>query len=208
MQPKTPDRLQEKLDVFPGAFLVPPVPDPHHISVFLHVIVWYEDIRIGGLVPGPDTPVPSVLEINALNRFSIRQHTVVIFQFKGADFLRVRIGSMMGVMKEELVAAAPEPVSSQPANERRFIPLVDNDEIHVFQNGIKVEFFTLVWKAAETMVVAAEFGKWSGPVIPFQILETPTVCRFIDKRFVPEVQQLGHNPSQEMSVAVVPVRHQ
>jgi len=62
--------------------------------------------------------------------------------------------------------------------------------------------------APETRIVAVEFGKRGGPIILYQIPEAPTVCGFVDQWLVAQFKQLGHYPSEEMGVTVVPIRNE
>jgi hypothetical protein len=51
----------------------------------------------------------------------------------------------------------------------------------------------------------AEFEQWFRPMIGQQILNTPRIPRFKDSNVMAEKNQLRGKPTQEVSIAVVPI---
>jgi hypothetical protein len=115
---------------------------------------------------------------------------------------------MMGVMEEQVITTGHRPVAADGLYQPMLVPFMDQYQVGVGQLTIEVERLPGVLPAAQPRICLVKPGDCIPAVVPHQMFPAPPQRGLHNRHLMAASLQLGHYASQEMGIAVVPVRHQ
>ncbi len=163
--------------------------------------------RVRRLMPDPGTLRPPLLQIAIGNGFAERQDSIVMAQIDGAHRLRIRNATMMSVM-EQCMAAQPRRSFSDPLDQRRIVPFVDDHRVRILEHSVQIKRVQRVQGTGELWIETPKCLAGGRALFCDQFSQTPAIRGLVNIHCVSSREQLRCDASQEMRVAVVPVRSQ
>jgi hypothetical protein len=95
-------------------------------------------------------------------------------------------------------------MSADTANEFRRVPFVNEDDVGAIQRQPQVESL-VVNDGVQPRVNAPEIFQSAAAILPKKILPAPGIPRFIGHNLMAAGEQFGRDPTEKMSVPVVPI---
>ena len=121
--------------------------------------------------------------------------------------MRIADGAMVRVVEQQGEAAAGTARLTEPCDQGRIVPLVNDDEVGVLAEllGIRLGADD---RRMQLRVQRPEGGQSGVPVVGQQVLQAPGRRGFVDRDRVSTRGQLTQHPPQEMRIAMVPAGEQ
>ena len=209
-QAEAADRLQQKMLQLDAALAVAPVADPDQVAVQdgRRLGRRPEQRHIGGLVPGPDAPAPAARKVDLADRLAEGQHAVIAVELEAGDLAVAGQGAVVGVVEQQAIAAAAQPMPADRRHQRRLVPLVHDDEVGPREAGVEVERRRVVGGGAQAREGGGEGRLGVEPCLGLQVAPAPAVQRLEHLDGMAAGLQLADDAAQEMGVAVVPAGNQ
>src|SRR5690349_10748721 len=200
--------LDQELLELGRTLLIAPVPDPDHVASCLLRRSWIKDPGIGCLMPGPHSSRPPLAEIPLPDHFPKGQYPVVILQLVRRHAGRIGDRAVMRVMEEEPVLTTCGSVSADGIDQGMVVPFVHQHHVRALELSVQIERRQLVRGTRKRRIRPGEGCHRLSAVLLQEIFFAPGALRLVDAYLMASGLQLGGNSSKEMSVSVVPVRHQ
>ena len=162
---------------------------------------------VGGFVPGPHPVAPAPAAINLGQRFPEGEHAVETRKIEGAHLLGRAYCAVMRVVEQQAEAATALARRSQPRDQSRIVPLVNDHQIGIGSQFGRIGILAID-RGRETRIAFAPRSETFVAVIAKQILQAPRALRFKGFHRVPAHRQLVEQSTQEMRIAVIPARLQ
>jgi hypothetical protein len=86
------------------------------------------------------------------------------------------------------------------------VPLMDDYEISPFERLIQVQGRQFIEDAGQSRIDSSKLLERRLAVVLPEMRETPPLFGFIDHHLMTSGEKLGDNPSQKVSIPVIPVR--
>jgi hypothetical protein len=201
------DRVEKELVQFGGPLVVAPVPDPHEVAAPFDIRKGPEGSHVCRLVPRPRTFGPSAVQVEITDHAAEREDPVVLAQVVAAHLVRTRDRAVVGVVEEQPVATRGL-VPTEPGHEQRVVPFVHEDEVGTVGHRLDRSFPRVVAGAAQLRERVEEVIHCRAAVIDHQVGAAPSVQGLEHLHVMTAGDQLGDDPSQEMGIPVIPVRHE
>ena len=115
---------------------------------------------------------------------------------------------MVGVVEQQPVSSLTRPVFGQCCKDIHRRPLVSDDDVGTVDGAVNIKRVRIVPFADETREGALELRQRLRPVLLDQVGVAPAPCWFEHAHAVSARQEFGHDPTEKMGIAMVPVRHQ
>src|SRR3954466_8576880 len=159
-------------------------------------------------MPGPRAASPALREIAAADHLTECQHPVV-----AVELIRTHLGGLsyrtvVRVVEEQGIPAHNCVVPADPFDQRGIVPLVDQDQLCSLELMVQVDCLRVVWPAPKRRIVAVKAIDGTGTMFGHEVLTAPGVAWFQNRDIVAPSLQLGHDPPEEVGIAMVPIGHQ
>src|SRR4051812_3870379 len=196
-------RCNQVLMQFGRSLFIAPVADPYQIAS-LEIAQRLKHGRVRRLVPGEHALCETAFQIDLAQRPTEHQCGIEAVKVSLVDLVRRGDGAMMGVMEEETERSSVDAALSQFIDQPFRRPLVDDDGVRLIERFIEVE---------RELEIAADIDvRDSFPCFDQRVLAAvldgiepaPAVVGLIDRDAMAHRGQFARDPTQEMSVAVIP----
>gem|GEM_PF-4568549 len=201
------DGAEEEFLEFVGAFVVAPVADPDEVAFGRGRFDGAEEAGVGGFVPSPGAIDDALAEVEIAEDVAVGENAVVVPEIIRAHAGAVGDEPVVGVVEEgdEVVTAAGV---ADAFDELGGVPLVDDDEVGVFDGFVEIEGCGVVGDAFEEWIGGVEASDGIFAVFFAEVFDAPGVGGFVDEDLVSARDELRGVTAEEVGVAVIPVGDQ
>ena len=136
-------------------------------------------------MPGEGALRETAGEVGVAQRLAEREHGVVAGQIAAPDLFGRGDRPVVGVVKEELVAASLQAVGADPSDQPVRGPLVDQDELGAFEDLVEIDRRGVVTTRIDHRIRRADVGDRGLALLGEQVLRAPRVLRLERDDIVP-----------------------
>lgn len=167
-----------------------------------------EHCGVGSLVPREDAPAPTVLQVSLAQGLAECEHAVLVLDAIPLHFLGRRDGAVMGIVKQQRISSVSRAMPPDRVDQSGLVPLVNDNDLGTVERPIEVDRFRVIEMKLDARHECGRLAKGGSAVVLYRVEPAPSILGLIDDHLMTENEQLPANPSEEVSIAVVPARNE